>query len=136
MSVTVAGDFSSRIAARMKAEYELLATRWLRRLEELVPVSADEGFPTTPLLDHIPSLILEIAAYVGDGEVDEFAANAFVLDKARELGELRYEQRASVHQLLKEYQVLSRILVTFVEQETTRPESVMPGEVIAVLRRV
>src|SRR6478735_1800011 len=64
------------------------------------------------------------------------AANTFVVDKARELGELRYEQRASVHQLLREYRVLSAILVTFVEEETTRLDVIAPSEVIAVLRRL
>ena len=59
-----------------------------------------------------------------------------MLDKARELGELRYEQRASVHQLLREYRVLGSILVTFVEQETRLFDFVAPVEVIAVLGRV
>ena len=120
----------------MSEAHESLAARWLDRLNELLPVTAGEVFPTGALLDHIPSLIREIAAYLKDLEVDEFAANTFVLDKARELGELRYEQRASVHQLLREYRVLSAILVTFVEEETTRLDVIAPSEVIAVLRRL
>jgi len=120
----------------MSEAHESLAARWLDRLNELLPVTAGEVFPTGALLDHIPSLIREIAAYLKDEEVDEFAANTFVLDKARELGELRYEQRASVHQLLREYRVLSAILVTFVEEETTRLDVNAPSEVIAVLRRL
>jgi signal transduction histidine kinase len=136
MTVTIAGDFGHRISARMSEAHESLAARWLDRLNELLPVTANEVFPTRALLDHIPSLIREIAAYLKHDEVDEFAANTFVLDKARELGELRYEQRASVHQLLREYRVLSAILVTFVEEETTRLEMIAPSEVIAVLRRL
>ena len=120
----------------MSEAHESLAARWLDRLNELLPVTAGEVFPTGALLDHIPSLIREIAAYLKDEEVDEFAANTFVLDKARELGELRYEQRASVHQLLREYRVLSAILVTFVEEETTRLDVIAPSELIAVLRRL
>src|SRR5690349_4841794 len=58
------------------------------------------------------------------------------MDKACELGELRYEQRESVHQLLREYRVLASILVTFVEQETRLLATVAPIEVIAVLGRV
>ena len=49
---------------------------------------------------------------------------------------MRYEQRASVHQLLREYRVLGAILVTFVEEETLRVEPVAPVEVIAVLSRM
>ncbi len=120
----------------MSEAHESLAARWLDRLNELLPVTAGEVFPTRALLDHVPSLIREIAAYLKQEEVDEFAANTFVLDKARELGELRYEQRASVHQLLREYRVLLAILVTFVEEETTRLDMIAPSDVIAVLRRL
>jgi signal transduction histidine kinase len=136
MTVTIAGDFGHQIGARMNEEHESLAARWLDRLNELVPVTPQEVFPTTALLDHIPSLIREIAGYLGHDEADEFATNTFVLDKARELGELRYEQRASVHQLLREYRALAAILVTFVEEETARVELIAPSEVISVLRRV
>ena len=120
----------------MRAEHRALATRWLARLNELLPVGTNEVFPSDSLLDHIPALISEIASYLGESEADEFAANTFVMDKARELGELRYEQRASVHQLLREYRVLGSILVVFVEQETRLFGLVSPGEVISVLSRV
>jgi signal transduction histidine kinase len=133
---TIAGDFGPLIGARMQAEHQALAGRWLERLSDLVPVAVSEVFPTKALLDHIPSLIVEIARYVADGDGDEFAANAFVLDKARELGGLRYEQRASVHQLLREYRVLGAILVTFIEAEAQPLRLVSPGEVIGVLGRV
>src|SRR4029453_520662 len=113
MTVTIAGDFGHQIGARMREEHESLATRWLNRLNELVPVASEDVFPTTSLLDHIPLLIREIAVYLGQEEVDEFAANTLVLDKARELGELRYEQRASVHQLLRENRVRAGLFETF-----------------------
>ena len=128
MTVTIAGDFGRLIGARMNEEHQSLAARWLDRLNELLPVTAQEVFPTRALLDHIPALIREIGGYVGHEEPDEFAANTFVVDKARELGELRYEQRASVHQLLREYWVLSAILVTFVEEETARVALIAPSD--------
>ena len=136
MPVSLVGDFGPLIGGRMKAEHAALAGRWLDRLNELVPVTPNEVFPTEALLDHIPELILEIAEYVADPEADEFTANTFVTDKARELGQLRHEQRASVHQLLREYRVLAGILVTFVEQETRCIEAAVPAEVIAVIGRV
>jgi signal transduction histidine kinase len=136
MAATMVGDFGRLIATRMRAEHESLARRWLDRLNELLPVSADEIFPTRALLDHIPALIREIAEYLGFSEADEFATNTFVLDKARELGELRYDQRASVHQLLREYRVLGAILGTFIEQETRSVDWVSPIDVMAVLSRV
>ena len=51
---------------------------------------------------------------------EEIAANTIVIEKARELGRLRHGQRASVHQLLREYEILADILETFVVDETTR----------------
>ncbi|MEO7274774.1 MAG: HAMP domain-containing sensor histidine kinase [Vicinamibacterales bacterium] len=136
MPVTTVGDFGRLIGARMRSEHETLAGRWLVRLNELLPVAANEVFPSQALLDHIPQLIREIAEYLEFTDADEFAANTFVMEKARELGELRYEQRASVHQLLREYRVLGAILVSFVEQETRLLHTVAPIEVIAVLGRV
>ena len=136
MPVTTVGDFGRLIGGRMRAEHESLAGRWLVRLNELLPVAVNDVFPTQALLDHIPALIQEIADYLEDTDADEFATNTFVIDKARELGELRYEQRASVHQLLREYHVLGAILVGFVEEETRLITSVAAVEVIAVLGRV
>jgi signal transduction histidine kinase len=51
---------------------------------------------------------------------EEIAANTVVIEKARELGTLRHKQRASVHQLLREYEILAEILEAFVVDETER----------------
>ena len=45
------------------------------------------------------------------------AANTSLTDKARELGSLRHGQRASLHQVLREYQILGDVLVAFVLDE-------------------
>ena len=42
------------------------------------------------------------------------------MDKARELGLLRHQQRASAHQLLHEYEILGEILEMFLVEETHR----------------
>jgi signal transduction histidine kinase len=130
----IAHDFGGQIAERMVAEHEVLAGRWLERLNALLPVDANDVFPTDHLLDHIPSLIVEIAAYLREPSRQEFAANTLMIDKARELGELRYSQRASVHQLLREYRILSSILTTFVQDEATRLQSIVDSrEAIALI---
>lgn len=113
-------DFGDLIAERMRTEHRALAERWFERLLDLIPVEAREVFPTETLLDHIPSLILEISAYLRHPSNDAIAANTAILDKARELGALRHQQRASLHQVLREYQLLSGVLVTFVIEEMER----------------
>src|SRR5512145_1279616 len=118
----------------MVAEHQAMAARWLERLNALLPVGPNEVFPTDHLLDHIPSLIIEIAAYLREPQREEFAANTLMMSKARELGELRYRQKASVHQLLREYRILGGILATFVQEEAERdPERVDPSEAIVLL---
>ena len=119
-------DFADVIAERMRAEHRALASRWFERLLELLPVEAREIFPTESLLDHVPALIVEISAYLRHPEEGAIAANTAILDKARELGTLRHAQRASLHQLLREYQVLSGVLVAFVVEEMARLELTPP----------
>lgn len=137
MTPFVAPDFGAQIAERMAAEHQVLAGRWLERLNALLPVDPNEVFPTDHLLDHIPSLIVEIAEYLRNPHGREFAANTLMMSKARELGELRYHQRASVHQLLREYRILGGILTTFVQEEAERSRcSTDPGQAIALIATI
>lgn len=128
--------FAATIASRLKAQRQLLAGRWLDRLQALVPVGPEEIFPTSTLLDHIPSLIEEIGKFLATSDTD-IAANTFVVAKAQELGVLRHEQHASVHQLLKEYELLRGILESFVvEQAEQLHLSAAVTEVIGCIRRI
>ena len=126
-------DFGGVIADRIRAEHRALATRWFERLLDLLPVDAREIFPTESLLDHVPALILEIGTYLRHPEEGAIAANTAILDKARELGSLRHTQRASLHQVLREYQVLSGVLVAFVVEEIKRLVIVPPPAETALL---
>jgi len=133
----VANRFDHSISGRIRAKSQALAQRWLERLDEILTVDRERIFPTKDLLDHVPQLIEEIAAYVGAPEVEELAANTAVVAKARELGLLRYAQQASVHQLLREYHLLGGILETFVTEETVRLGlDTPPVDVLAVASRI
>lgn len=120
MTITAAKDYAGIVSQRVAAERHALAGVWLRRLNQLLTVKPNEVFPSQQLLDHIPTLIGEIATYLQAPADEEIAANTVVIDKARELGMLRHEQQASVHQLLREYEILADILETFVVEETER----------------
>ncbi len=132
-----ADNYASILSQRVSAERLVLSGRWLERLKTLLTVAPNDVFPSDQLLDHIPLLITEIAGYLRAHAEEEIAANAAVIDKARELGALRHEQRASVHQLLREYEILGEILETFLVEETAllglQPTST---EVFDVLRRL
>src|SRR4051812_5363426 len=119
MTVTTE-DYAPVMSQRMTAERLALAARWLTRLRELLTVAANDVFPSEQLLDHIPSLVSEIASYLSAPAEEAIAANTAVMDKARELGLLRHQQRASAHQLLHEYEILGEILEAFLVEETGR----------------
>jgi signal transduction histidine kinase len=120
VTITAAENYATIVSQRVAVERPVLASQWLERLKEILIVDANHVFPSDQLLDHIPALIFEIAAYLRAPADEEIAANAAVIDKARELGALRHQQRASVHQLLREYEILGDILQKFVVDETAR----------------
>lgn len=129
--------YSEAIADRIAAEHALLAARWFARLNDLLPVGANEVFPSDSLLDHIPSLIVDLSTYLKSPEDEAIAANTLVVQKARELGTLRHQQRASLHQVLREYQLLGGILLRFAEDESIRLMlTPPPAECIAVVARL
>jgi signal transduction histidine kinase len=102
----------------MAADQRNLARRWLARLTELLPVEAHDVFPSDELLDHIPTIIGEIATYLRTPDEEALAANTSVITKAQQLGELRHSQQASVHQILREYSLLGSVLEAFVADVT------------------
>ena len=130
-------DFGDVIAGRMRLEHQALAARWFSRLLDLLPVDAREVFPTRSLLDHIPALILELSEYLRQPEAGAIAANTSILSKAQELGALRHHQQASLHQVLREYQLLNGVLVTFVLEELERLNAApSAADSIAVVSRL
>lgn len=117
MSVPNFAATVEHFSSRLSTDHAVLARLWLERLDQLLTVEKRDVFPTHQLLDHIPDLLKEIAAYLRAPADQEIAANTAVMSKAAELGLLRFDQRASVHQLLREYQILSEILEAFFARE-------------------
>ena len=100
------------LANRLRAARDGLTRRWLERIAARVSIGLDRVFPGEELLDHIPLLIDGIADYV-ENPADEIAADAPVVAKAMELGELRYVQGFDAYQLFKEYELLGGVLFAF-----------------------
>ena len=137
MSSTTLDTYADLVARALAAERTSIAQQWLVRLHAILDVAAVEVFPSADLLDHIPTLIEDIASYLRAPEHEEIAANAAVIDKARELGMLRYHQNASVHQLLREYEILGEILEEFVADATKRLHlTPTPGDCFEVVGRL
>lgn len=137
MTPQLSTDFGDLIAQQIRAAHREIAERWLHRLEAILPVESSEIFPSTEILDHIPALIHEIADHVGVASSDGLVGNTMAFAKARELGELRFSQKASVHQLLREYRILGAVLGAFVhEQFAQRAPTAPPADAIAVMNRL
>src|SRR5438477_3698817 len=103
---------AAALASRLRGARDELTTRWLERIAARVSIGRDRGFPGEELLDHIPVLIDGIADYV-ENPAEEAAADAPVLAKAMELGELRYVQGFDAYQPLTEYALLGGVLFSF-----------------------
>jgi signal transduction histidine kinase len=135
---TVSVGYAERIAGRMHDESHALAADWLARLDSLLAVDLNAIFPTSHLLDHIPLLIGHIADYLRAPSDLEIAANTLVIEKAQELGQLRHAQRASVHQILREYDILAEILERFVAHEsvTLAGDVATPLDGLGIMQRL
>jgi signal transduction histidine kinase len=111
----------------------VVTTRWLERIAARVTLDANEIFPSDALLDHVPILIDGIAAYI-ENPADDVSADAPVIAKAMELGEMRHEQGFDAYQILKEYEILGSVIFSFlaaeaqkIEVECTREELLQCG---------
>jgi signal transduction histidine kinase len=100
------------LAVRLREAREELTGRWLERIAARVSIDANRVFPTHDLLNHMPLLIDGIAAFLED-PAEEISADIPVVGKARELGELRYQQGFDAYQIFKEYELLGGVLFTF-----------------------
>lgn len=128
-------DLRVTLARRLKEENRALSEQWLDRLRELLPVAEFEIFPTAELLDHIPALLAAIATDLEESEGGQISSS-IVTAKARELGELRYNQDASVHQLLREWEHLAEVLNEFILKEIEELGDVRATDVLELVEQI
>ena len=110
--------------------------RWLDRIMARVTLAPEDIFPTEELLDHVPLLIDGIAGFIerNGGGID---SDTGVVAKARELGALRHGQGFDAYELLKEYEVLGAILLSFAEEIVDDIAlDANPREIVAAIRRL
>ena len=100
------------LAERLRQEQEPLTQRWLDRISDRVAIHPNRIFPTDDLLDHVPILIMGIAAYI-ENPAQPVSADTPVIAKAMELGALRHAQGFDEYELLKEYEIFGGILFSF-----------------------
>lgn len=112
MNVPSPESAQARLAAALRTSRESLVARWLERISARISLVPSDVFPTESLLNHVPLLVDGIAAYLESPD-DDLDAQGPVIAKARELGALRHEQGFDAYQVLKEYELLSGVLMAF-----------------------
>ena len=124
------------LSSRLVQSRDELTTRWLERISARVAMDPERIFPTKDLLDHVPILIDGVAAYVADSAT-VVSTDMAVVDKARELGALRHAQGFDQYQILKEFEILGGILLSFVgEVANSSGIACTKGELVACAQRV
>ena len=124
------------IAGRLIDNRDELVRRWLDRIASRVSIAPNSVFPSEELLDHIPMMIEGIAHYVRTPE-SSIDATVPVLAKAMELGALRHEQNFDAHQILKEQELLTAVLFSFLEEILEDYDSTCSRrEMLAAIRRL
>ena len=110
-------QLAAALAERLRASRDDLVRRWLDRISARVALTPNRVFPTNDLLNHVPLLIDGIAGYL-ESPGEDLDAEAPVIAKAIELGALRHEQGFSAYEILKEFELLSGILLNFFANES------------------
>jgi signal transduction histidine kinase len=136
MALTDNCPLAGLLATSLRDSRDELTARWLERIAARVSVDPAAIFPTQDLLDHVPVLIDGVAEYVAD-PASGVSSDMAVVDKARELGALRHAQGFDQYQILKEFEVLGGILLSFIGEVAERSEAACTrGELLACAQRV
>src|SRR4051812_15484121 len=108
MDLTDECPLAIELAHRLRAQQEPLTRRWLERISDRVSLHPNRIFPTDDLLDHMPLLIMGIAAYI-ENPAEPVSAQTPVIAKAMELGAMRHRQGFDEYELLKKYEIFGGI---------------------------
>ena len=125
------------LASELRAARTDVVSRWLDRIVARVTIDQNHVFPTDELLNHVPLLVDGIAHYVEADGLD-LEGHGPVEAKAMELGALRHAQGFDAYQILKEHEILSGILFTYLGEALARvnPADYSSADVAHVWRRV
>jgi signal transduction histidine kinase len=111
------------LVAALRSGREAIVHRWLDRIVARVALDRDFVFPSDTLIDDVPLLVDGIATYLEQEAEAEITANAPVIAKARELGQLRFRQAFSARQILWEYELLGGIILQYLDELAPSPGS-------------
>src|SRR5215218_5119785 len=107
------------LAAELRRSSTEVVRRWLDRIVARVRLDQNAVLPSDELLDHVPLLVDGIADHI-ESDGASLERTLPVEAKAMELGALRHAQGFDAYQILKEHEILSGILFTFLGEVLER----------------
>lgn len=124
------------LAQRLRSARRELTADWLERIVARVTTDPNRVFPTDQLLNHIPVLIDGIADYI-ESPAEEIPGEDPVVGKAIELGGLRHGQGFDAYEILKEYELLGEILLSYLSREADKIDTpCSKGELLRCAQRM
>jgi hypothetical protein len=98
------------VAEHLAAQRELIAQRWLRTVQADADIEASDQLTHAQLLDHLPSLLRDLCQFLRWRDATVLAGEA--REDAQEHGQHRWEQGYQLDALLRELDVLRRIVLS------------------------
>lgn len=109
--MTDAAQFSMALVAdHLAAQRDLIAQRWLRTVQADADIEATDQLTHTQLLDHLPSVVRDLCQFLRWRDASVLAGEA--REDAQEHGQHRWEQGYQLDALLRELDVLRRIVLS------------------------
>ncbi|MCP3707183.1 RsbRD N-terminal domain-containing protein [Paraburkholderia sp. CNPSo 3274] len=118
----------TQIAAHVASQRNTLAAQWLRTVHADADIDASDRLTHAQLIDHLPVLFDELCRFLRGRDAALLAGD--VRDDAQEHGHHRWEQGYRLEELLRELDVLRRIVLEAVSDALPEldPEIARSGE--------
>lgn len=130
-------EFASR---RLHGDRERLTREWVEKISTRLDLPPRRVLPTRELLDHIPEVLSRAAQFLVAPDVDTLAAESIVTEEMRGIVHLRRRQGYEMHEILREFDELARILdaaaLRWIDEYPGDPDAKRVGEVFGRLNRV
>lgn len=108
-----APSFDTHLSRRIRSERQGLTERWIESLRDDSRLDDDYVVPEHELLRRIPGILEQVASFVSDP--DPIRLETLVVQDLSRLAELRRCQGRRLSGLLREYQVLSELVLDLAE---------------------
>jgi signal transduction histidine kinase len=122
-SMTDAAQFSMALVAdHLAAQRDTIAQRWLRAVKADADIEATDQLTHAQLLDHLPSVFRDLCQFLRWRDATALAGEA--REDAQEHGQHRWEQGYQLDALLRELDVLRRIVLSEVGVASRKVDAV------------